>query len=264
MTKLLKITLLLTLLPLTLWAAAPERKDIRSGNKAYKNGSYSEAAISYKRAQEKAPQSLNAKYNLGNALFMQVDPKSLQSEEGKQQMEQIRKLYEPMAEQSENVNAKANAEYNLGNSFLYEQNWDKAIEHYKNALRKNPNDMEAKENLVFAQAMKQNPQQPPPPQDQNDKDKDKDKDKKDDQQNQDKDKQDDKKDDQQNQDKDKQDDKKDEQQNQDQKQQQEPKISKEDAQRVMDAIEQKEKETQEKVKLEKAKQAKQRSSDKNW
>ncbi|MDR1227151.1 MAG: tetratricopeptide repeat protein [Prevotellaceae bacterium] len=258
--KPLKITILLTLLPTILWAAAPERKDIRSGNKAYKNGSYSEAEINYRRAQDKAPQSLNAKYNLGNSLLMQLDPKSLQSEEGKQQMEQIRKLYEPMTEQGTTATDRANAEYNLGNTFLSEQSWDKAIEHYKKALRQNPDDREAKENLVFAQAMRQNPQQQQQQnqQDQNEQNK------QDNQQNQNQDqdnqdKKDDKKDNrQQNQDQQNQD------KNKDQQQQQEPKISKEDAQRMMDAIEQKEKDTQEKVKLEKAKQAKQRSSDKNW
>jgi len=257
--KNIKLLILLSFLPAALLAAKqPERKDIRTGNKEYKKGSYSEAELSYRRAMEKAPASANAKFNLGNALYKQVDSTMAQTapDEAKQLQEQVRKLYENAAESYTNDQQKAAAHYNEGNTYLREQNWQAAIDAYKKSLRLNPNDIEAKQNLVFAQAM--NNQQPPQQQQQQNQDKDKDKDKKDDK---DKDKnKDQQQQDNQDQNKDKDKDKKDQQQ----QQQQEQKISKEDAQRMLQALEQQEKDTQEKVKREKAQKAQQRTTDKNW
>ncbi len=259
----LKLFILFTLLPTLLLAAKqPERKDIRTGNKEYKNGEYGEAELSYRRAMEKAPAQPNAKYNLGNALYKQIDSTLVQTapEEAKQKLEQVHKLYENAAETYTDDKQKAAAYYNEGNTFLREQNFDAAIDAYKKSLRLNPSDMEAKQNLVFAQAMKnqqqQNPQQQQQNQDKNKDDKDKDKDK-DQNKDQNQDKQDQQQQPQDNQDQNK--DKKDQQQ-----QQQEQKISKEDAQRMLQALEQQEKDTQEKVKKEKAQKAQQRNSGKNW
>jgi tetratricopeptide (TPR) repeat protein len=249
----LKLTILLSLLPLALVAAKqPERKDIRLGNKEYKKQSYGEAELSYRRAMEKAPASANAKYNLGNALYKQVDT-TMQPEEAKQQMEQVHKLYENAAETYTDDNQKAAAHYNEGNAYLREQNWQAAIDSYKKSLRLNPDDMEAKQNLVFAQAMN-NQQQQNPQQNQ-----DKEKEKKDEKE---KEKEKEKNQDQQ-QNKQEQDKEKNDQQQQ-QQQQQEQKISKEDAQRMLQALEQQEKDTQEKVKREKAQKAQQRSPGKDW
>ena len=249
--KALKILILLSLFSVSLYAAKqPERKDIRTGNKEYKKGNYNEAELSYRRAMEKSPTSANAKFNLGNALYKQVDSTMAQTapDEAKQLQEQVRKLYENAAETYSDNQQKAAAHYNEGNTYLREQNWQAAIDAYKKSLRLNPNDMEAKQNLVFAQAM--NNQQPPQQQQKN---QDKDKDKKDDK---DKDK------DQQQQPQDNQDQNKDKKEQQ--QQQQEQKISKEDAQRMLQALEQQEKDTQEKVKREKAQKAQQRNTDKNW
>jgi len=160
--KALKILILLSLFSVSLYAAKqPERKDIRTGNKEYKKGSYNEAELSYRRAMEKSPTSANAKFNLGNALYKQVDTTMAQTapDEAKQLQEQVRKLYENAAETYSDNQQKAAAHYNEGNTYLREQNWQAAIEAYKKSLRLNPNDIEAKQNLVFAQAM--NNQQPP-------------------------------------------------------------------------------------------------------
>ncbi len=258
--RIFKILILLTLLPTLLFAAKqPERKDMRTGNEQYKEGGYSEAELSYRRAMEKAPALANPKFNLGNALYKQVDS-TMQPEEAKQYLEQVHKLYENAGEAYTDAKQKAATHYNDGNTYLREQNWSAAVDAYKKSLRLNPNDMEAKQNLVFAQAMnnqqQQNQQQQQQNQDKNKDEKDKDDKNKDDKN---KDQNKDKQDQQQPQNQDKNKDKKDQQQQQPQEQ----KISKEDAQRMLQALEQQEKETQEKVKKEKAK-AQQRSSDKNW
>ena len=251
MKKTLHIATLLVLLPTVLLAAKqPERKDIRAGNREYKKGSYSEAELSYRRAMEKAPGAANPKFNLGNALYKQVDSTMAQTapEEAKQLQEQVRKLYESAAEAYSDDKQKAAAHYNAGNTHLREQNWPAAIDAYKKALRLNPDDMEAKQNLVFAQAM--NNQQPPQQQQQQQQQQDKDKDDKDDKKDPQQQPQDNKDQDRDSKDR--------------QPQEQEQKISKEDAQRMLEALEQQEKDTQERVKREKAQRERQQASGKNW
>ncbi|MDR2814313.1 MAG: tetratricopeptide repeat protein [Prevotellaceae bacterium] len=233
-----------------LLALPPERKDVRAGNKAYKNGDYAAAEIEYRRALDKVAESVNAKFNLGNALYKQTDSADIQSEGAKQQVEQARKLYENVAEAGVSDKQKAAAYYNQGNTYLREQDFRAAVEAYKKSLRLNPDDMEAKQNLVFAQAMSNQQQQQPQPQQQNQ-----------DQNKNDEKNKDENKDQQQQQPQPQQQDNKNQQ---DKQQQQEEKISKEDAQRMLQALEQQEKETQEKVKKEKAQKAKQRNTDKNW
>jgi tetratricopeptide (TPR) repeat protein len=242
----------------SLLALPPERKDVRAGNKAYKKGDYATAEIEYRRALDKVSESANAKFNLGNALYKQTDSADMQSEGVKQQVEQARKLYESVAEADVSDSQKAAAYYNQGNTYLRGQDFRAAVEAYKKSLRLNPDDMEAKQNLVFAQAMSNLQQQQPQPQPQNqDQNKDENKDRQQDQQ-QDQQQQDQQQQQQQ------QDNKNQQDKQQQQQQQREEKISKEDAQRMLQALEQQEKETQEKVKKEKAQKAKQRSTDKNW
>ncbi|GHT12635.1 hypothetical protein AGMMS4956_07550 [Bacteroidia bacterium] len=255
--------LLLCFVPTLLWALPPERKDVRTGNKAYKKGDYAAAEIDYRRALDKAAESANVKYNLGNALLQQLDSAALQNPNAKEQLKEVRGYYESLAETGEDLVQRANANFNVGNTYLLEQDFKSAVEAYKKALRLHPSDVEAKENLVFAQAMSQNPppQQQQQQQQNQDKQDDKDKDKQDQNQQQNQDQQNDK--DKQNKDQQQQPN----EQNQDEQQEQQEQstnISKDDAQRMLQAIEQQEKETQDKVKKEKAQKTKQRSSGKNW
>jgi tetratricopeptide (TPR) repeat protein len=251
------IAFLFCFLPSVVFALPAERKDIRKGNKDYKKGDYAAAEIDYRRALDKVAESANAKYNLGNALLKQLDSAALQNPNAKKQLQEIRDYYTPLAETGADAQLRANAHFNIGNTYLIEQDWKKAVEAYKQTLRLNPADMAAKENLVFAQAMSQNPQQQQQQQQQNQDNRDKQDDENKQPQDQQKDKQ---------QEQNKQDENQEEKQQDQQQQQQEeqPNISKDDAQRMLQAIEQQEKETQDKVKKEKAKKAKTRSSDKNW
>ncbi|GHT66696.1 hypothetical protein FACS189452_03040 [Bacteroidia bacterium] len=249
------IAFLFCFLPSVVFALPAERKDIRRGNKDYKKGDYAAAEIDYRRALDKVAESANAKYNLGNALLKQLDSTALQNPNAKKQLQDIRDYYTPLSETGADAQLCANAHFNIGNTYLLEQDWKKAVEAYKKTLRLNPADMAAKENLVFAQAMSQNPQQQQQQQ-QNQDNQDK-------QNDENKQPQDQQKDQQQEQNK--QDENQEEkQQDQQQQQEQQPNISKDDAQRMLQAIEQQEKETQDKVKKEKAKKARTRSSDKNW
>lgn len=236
-------------------SAQPENKFIRRGNDAFEKGDFKKAEIDYRKALEKNIKSTKGTYNLGGAIYQQ------------ESFEDAANLYGSLAESNISAEEKAKSFHNLGNSQMNMQQFDAAIESYKNALRNNPGDMETKYNLEYAKKMLQQQEQQ---QNQENKDKqDKDEDKKQDQeQKQDQQKQDEKDKQKQDQDqKQKQDQKQDQQQNQDQQkqqQQQQKQISKEDAERILQALKENEKKTLEKLKLEKLKNARRVKTEKDW
>jgi len=222
--------------------AQGERKFIRQGNREFEKQKYSESEISYRRAVDKNKGSADAVFNTGDALYKQVK----YEDAGKQFVESHR--------MNEDRDKKAASMYNLGNSMLKSGKLKESIEAYKNSLRLNPGNMQAKYNLAWAQdRLKEQEQQQQQQQNQQNQDQNKNQQNKD--QNEDKqDKQDDQK---QNGNQDKQD------QQQQQQNDQQQAMSKEDAERLLNAIANDEKEVQEKVK--EAKAAKQRVKTlKNW
>lgn len=228
---------------ITLFAQG-ERKFIRQGNREFEKQNYSESEISYRRAIDKNKSSADAVFNAGDALYKQEK----YEDAGKQFIESHR--------MNEDRDKKAGSMYNHGNSLLKAGKLKESIEAYKNSLRLNPGNMQAKYNLAYAQdRLKEQEEQQQQQQDQQNQDQNKD------QQNQDQNK------DQQDQNQDKQNDQKEseDQNKQDEQQQsdQQQSISKEDAERLLNAIANDEKEVQEKVK--EAKAAKQRVKTlKNW
>jgi Ca-activated chloride channel family protein len=205
-----------------------EKREIRKGNKEYHKGSFANSELHYRKALEKNSESPGANYNLGNALYKQNQ-------------------FEPAITKYENLTAKETDKsklsayyYNLGNSYFKTQKLDKCIEAYKQSLRLNPSDADAKHNLFLAENMQQQQQQ----QQQQNKDKNQDQKNKDnqkkDQDKQNKDQQQNKKDEQKQ-------DKKDQPKNEDNKQ-----ISKQDAERLLEAMEQDEKNVMKKVQEQKA------------
>lgn len=238
--------------------AQNENKFIRRGNNAYDDKDFKKAEIDYRKALEKNQNSAKGEFNLGTSLYQQ---------EG---YEESAKIYEKLAGTLQTPEARAGAYHNLGNSLVQSQQYQLAIDAYKNALRLNPDDLDTKYNLEYARRMLQQQDQQKD-QDKKD-DQQKDQDKKDDQQ-----KDQDKQDDQQKQDQQQQDQQQKDQQQQDQQQQnqgdqqQQPdgqaqpkQISKEDAERMLQALKDNEKKTLEKLKLEKLKSAKRVKSEKDW
>ncbi len=209
-----------------------DRKYIRSGNRAYQKGEIENAEIDYRRALEKDSCSLYAKYNLGNLMHK------------KGNNEEALKMVAGLSDSTDNLLYYSSLFHNMGNYALDMKNYKEAIEFYKRSLRINPSDMETKSNLAYAQKMLKDEQEN---QDQN-QDQEKDKENED----QDNEKDDNKK---QDQNKDQQD---------ENKEQPQPKISPQTAQQMLQAIQNKEKETQEKVKKEKAKILQEKQKEKNW
>ncbi len=250
---------------------AKDRKDVRQGNRDYRKGNYKEAEIDYRKALVKDSLSVAANYNLAAALHRQGD------EQGA--MQAMQKIEQAAVESG----YAADYYYNLGDVALASKDYKTAVEAFAKSLVARPDDLDAKENYIYARKMLENQQQnggggqddqnqdnqqnQNGDQDQNnDKNKDQDNDRNKD--NQDKDKQNGDKD---NQDKNRNDDGQDDkgqnppQDNRDgQGQPQEQKISPQAAQQMLQAIQAKEKETQDKVNKEKAAALKARQKEKNW
>jgi Ca-activated chloride channel family protein len=221
--------------------AQPGRSDIRQGNRYFKSEKFENAELAYRRAAEEKKVSKLAEFNLGDALYRQ------------KKYEEAGRQFEAAASNEMVKTNTAKAYHNLGNSLLQAGKVEESINAYKDALRRNPGDLDTKYNLSYAQMMKKKNEQ----KDKNDKG-----DKND--QNEQKDKNDksdknEKKSDQQQQDQQQQQEKQDQQQ----AKQQNVKISKEDARRLLEALATDEKKVQEKVKKEKANASKVRTL-KDW
>jgi len=217
--------------------AQADRKYIRQGNREYEKSNFSESEISYRKAVDNNKQSPNAVFNIGDALYKQ------------NKFEDAGKQFIENANLNEDKEKKSASFFNLGNSLLQAKKIEESIEAYKNSLKLNPGSREAKYNLAYAQDLLQQQKQQQQNQYQNKEDNKKDQQKQNDK-NQDQQKDQNNKDQQ-----DKQ------QQEQEQKQQQG--ISKDDAQRLLNALANDEKNVQEKVKLAKAAKAKVKTV-KNW
>ena len=211
-------------------SAQTDRQYIRQGNKLFRSGDYPNAEVSYRKAIEKNPKNPQAVFNLGNALMAQKKDSAAVMQ------------YESATKLETNPLRKAKAYHNVGVICQSHKMYGEAIEAYKSALRLNPNDDETRYNLVLCKHQQKKQQQNQ--QNQN-------------QQGNDNQKKDDKKD-QQNKDQqqDKQNDKK-------QQEQPKPQMSKDNAEQLLNAAIQNEKQTQDKLK--KAQQQPQRrSTQKNW
>ena len=260
MKRLIYILFLLSAVALTDASAQVDKREVRRGNRDFRKENYKEAELQYFRALAKDSLSFAANYNMANTLYRQEN------------YDQALKHLERLEEVAADSPAAADFYYNLGNVAMAKEEYQKAVDAYKQSLLRNPGDVEAKENYIYAKAklkeqqdQQQNDQnnqdqnnQDQNNQDQNNQDQnnqDQNQDKKDDQN-----KNDDQNKDQQDQNQDQQDQKKD-QQNQSGS---EPKISPQAAQQMLQAIQAKEKETQEKVNKEKAAALSSRQKEKNW
>ncbi|MCK9398482.1 MAG: hypothetical protein M0Q51_00620 [Bacteroidales bacterium] len=245
------IFLLFMTMTLLSWSQQ-ENRYIRQGNKQYEDGDYKKAEIDYLKSTQSGKASHKGFYNLGDAWYMQKN------------YLQASAAFDTLRTFKMDDETRSKSYYNLGNSLLKaaldsaqlaQQVLPPGIEAYKQSLRLNPADADAKYNLAYAQRLLDKSQQQQQKQDQQDqKDQQQDQKKQDQQQNQDQ------------QDQQKEDDAKQDQQQQDQQQQQaQPQqISKEDAERILEALKNDEKQTLEKLKEAKIKTIRVVKSEKDW
>jgi len=236
------------------------RIELNKGIEAYNNGDYEKAQTNFESAFSLNPNYSKAIYNAGNTAYLLGD------------YEKARNYYSSYIETIEKKEDKAEAYHNIGNSFLnnYKDNKDsesliESINYYKDALRNNPIDEDTRYNLSYALSQLQK---------QENKDKDKDKDDKgdkdkDDKGNKDKDDKGNKdKDDKGNKDKEKN--KKDKSseekqgEKEDKKKEEKAKISKMQAIKNLDAINNEEEKVLLKVMKQKGDKKKQKNNTKDW
>ena len=250
MRKILYVILSLCLMAVSVadLSAQEDRREVRKGNRRFKDGAFGEAGIEYMRALQKDSMSVAANYNLANALYRQED-----YEKAKEALGRIKDVA-PMTPDA------AAYFYNLGSVAIAQQDWQTAVQAFAQSLLVNPGDLDAKENYIYAKKKLQDQQQNQNNQDQN-------QEQNQDNQNQDQNNQDQNQDDQDNQQNDQnnddQQDNKDNKDNQ-QSQGQQPQITPQAAQQMLQAIQAKEKETQDKVNKAKAAAMKSRQREKNW
>ena len=216
-------------------SAQVDRRDVRAGNRQFRKENWREADIDYRKALVKDSTSIAANYNLASNLYRQGN-----FDEAAKVMEKIK----------ETAPATANAAdyyYNTGDIAIEKKDWQGAVNAFKEALLRNPADMDAKENYIYAKKMLENQKNGGGGQnnDQN-------------QQNEDNNK-----DNNQNNNQNRNNQGQNNPQN-GQSGQQPVKISPQQAQQMLKAIQAKEKETQDKVNKEKAEALKSRQKDKNW
>ena len=228
-------------------AQGTDRRDVRKGNRDFRKENYKAAEIDYRKALVKDSTSFAAGYNLGNTLYRMED------------RQQAGKIYEKLGGVAAASPYASDYYYNVGNVAVSAKDWQAAVEAYRQSLLRNPSDMDAKENYIYAKKMLENQQNQGGGQDQNqDQDKDQNQDNKDGGNDQDRNGNDNKdrgQDNGQDQNQDR---------NQGEGQGQQGKITPQAAQQILQAIQAKEKETQDKVKKEKAQVLKSRQKEKNW
>ena len=238
-----KLIYILALLSISVaMSAQTDRKEVRSGNRQFRRENYKEAEISYRKALVKDSLSFAANYNLANVLYRG------------EHYDEAGKILETVREAAPASEYGADYFFNAGDIALAKKDYAAAVDAFKQSLLLNPGDLQAKENYIYARKMLENRQQNGGGQDN--------------QQNQDQQQNQDNQDNQDN-----QQDRNDNQQNQDQQdsqdgrngQQPQPvKISPQQAQQMLKAMQAKEKETQDKVNREKAEALKSRQKEKNW
>ena len=235
--------------------AQVDRHDVRAGNRKFKKEDWREADISYRKALVKDSTSVAANYNLANTAYRQKN------------YDEAGKLLDRIKDSAPASSHVSDYWFNVGDVALAKKDYQAAVNAFKSALLANPSDLEAKENYIYAKKKLedqqkngggQNDQNQNQDQNQNNQDnKDQQNDQQNDQNQQNK---------QDNKDQDKgQDQNNNQGQNQNGQSGQQPvKISPQQAQQMLKAIQAKEKETQDKVNREKAEALKSRQKEKNW
>ncbi len=206
------ILLVLMIMPQAL--AQSENTRIRQGNRDYNQENFQDAERSFREALEANPQNRKALYNLANALYRQG------------RYEEASNILDGLSQMDIPDNKRADVYHNLGNANMGLQNIQEGIEAYKNSLRIRPDDNDTRHNLAYAlRQLQEQEQQQQDQQDQDDQEGDDEQDQQQDQQPGD-----------------------DDQQDQEQQQQPRPdQISPQDAERILDALNQREQEVQERI-----------------
>jgi Ca-activated chloride channel homolog len=130
--------------------------EMRAGNKQYNDAKYADAEVSYKKSMAIVPGDEKNAFNLGNAMMQQ------------KRYKEAYKQFEDLSKNTQDKHLKVQSFHNMGNAQMGLKDYQKAIDSYKNSLRINPDDEETRYNLALAQKfLKENPPQNNPNKQQN-------------------------------------------------------------------------------------------------
>lgn len=121
--------------------------NINKGNEFYKQGQYPQAEDQYRRALRSEPDNQTALYNLSNTLQKQG------------RFDEAHQVLAGLTQSVKEPGLRSAVYYNQGVAFTKQKELDNSIESYKQSLRLNPNDQEARENLQKALLEKKKQQQ---------------------------------------------------------------------------------------------------------
>ncbi|MDX2002541.1 MAG: tetratricopeptide repeat protein [Chitinophagales bacterium] len=151
---------LLTLLFLlfAIGASAQEDRYIKEGNVLFMQKKYAEAEVAYKNALIENPNSAEAFFNLGT-IYLKQDSTSKAIE-----------FLQKASNLSQDAKIKGMAYHNIGNAYMHKKEYQQAIDAYQNSLAQSPNDEDTKFNLAMASGFSKNEQQRKDPEKQRPKD----------------------------------------------------------------------------------------------
>ena len=212
-------------------AAESYRDQVAAGNSAFRTGNYSEALDYYHVAEAEIPESPELEYNIASTLH----------EQGAYE-EAVDRFTKAL--NTTDILQEVRAHYNLGSTHFRMEDYQKAIEHYQRTLEIDPDDMDAKYNLELARRkLKDQMEQKQDNQDEQ-QDQKQDEQQKQDQQEQGKQEENEEQQEQQQQPQENQDEQQQQEEQPQPQQQDEDELSKEDAERILNALRDDEQEMQ--------------------
>lgn len=127
----------------------------RQADKLFESGDHYHAMQSYKQLLDENPNDPELNYNVGNSLYRM------------QMYDQAKLFYEKALANTTDPKLKNDIHYNIANCEFKSKKLKESIDGYKQVLRKNPRDEDARKNLELA--LRQMQKQNPPPQKNDDK-----------------------------------------------------------------------------------------------
>lgn len=138
-------------------ATRRERLLIKEGNGLFRADKYHEALQRYEDALALNPASTVAAYNKAVTLVQLATDDN----KGKENDPRVAagQIFQDIARADSRTDLTANSFYNLGNMAFNDGDYDRAIEMYKGSLRKIPENRKARQNLLLAMKKKEEQEQ---------------------------------------------------------------------------------------------------------
>ena len=138
-----------------------DRRDVRAGNRKFRKGDFKAAEIDYRKGVLKDSTSMAGTYDLSNALYRQEAFEEAGKALGQAAAAAAEVPAMPDASSKREMKSVGDASdvfYNQGDIALQQKDYASAVEAFKQALLRRPDDLDAKENYIYAKLMLQNQQ----------------------------------------------------------------------------------------------------------